>query len=214
MQVFFGIMSDRFGRRWPLTCNLLLCCCFSLSTSFVQTFHQFLAVRSLFGISMGGIWGLAASTALENLPVELRGLGSGIVQQGYAAGYLLSAVANLTLVPHNPHGWRVMFWCGSSLLFFSAVLRASLPESAVFLRAKEVKKELGTSNQNKTRIFLKETKEMLKRHWMLCIYAVLLMAGTSYICLRCIVLPRICLFITGFNFLSHGSQVRSIWGTA
>ena len=72
-------------------------------------FHHFLAVRSLFGIAMGGIWGLAASTALENLPVELRDLGSGIVQQVYTSGHLISAVAGLTLVPHNPHGWRVMF---------------------------------------------------------------------------------------------------------
>ena len=85
-------MSDRFGRRWPLTCNLLLCCDLSLSTCFVQMFHQFLAVQSLFGIAMGGIWGLAASTALGNLPVELRDLWSGIFQQGYAVGYLLSAV--------------------------------------------------------------------------------------------------------------------------
>lgn len=180
MQVVFGIMSDRFGRRWPLTINLLLCSSFSLATSFVQTFHQFLAVRSFFGIAMGGIWGLAASTALENLPVELRGLGSGIVQQGYAAGYLFAAVVNLTLVPHNPYKWRAMFWCGSSLLFSSAMLRALLPESAVFLRAKELKKALGMNSRNKTRIFIKETKEMLKHHWKLCIYAILLMAGGSF----------------------------------
>ncbi|KAN0074572.1 MFS general substrate transporter [Tylopilus felleus] len=185
--VIFGVLSDRFGRRWPLTVNLLLCCCFSLSTSFVQTYHQFLAVRSLFGIAMGGIWGLAASTALENLPVELRGLGSGIVQQGYAIGYLLSAVVNLTLVPHSPHKWRVMFWCGSSLLFTSAVLRALLPESAVFLRAKAIEKaKHNTNSAKKTQIFMRELKEMLKHHWPLCIYAILLMAG--------------------FNFLSHGSQ--------
>jgi SHS family lactate transporter-like MFS transporter len=184
--IVFGVLSDRFGRRWPLTFNLLLCCTFSLATSFVQTFNQFLAVRSLFGVAMGGVWGLAASTALENLPVELRGLGSGIVQQGYAIGYLLAAVVNLTLVPHNPHKWRAMFWTGSSLLFTSAVLRALLPESAVFLRAKAKQKAKNTDTSKKTQIFLRELKEMLKQHWLLCLYAVLLMAG--------------------FNFLSHGSQ--------
>ena len=140
---------------------------------------------------MGGIWGLVVSTALESLPVELRGLGSGIVQQGYAVGDLLPTVVNLSLVPHNPCGWRVMFWCGSSLLFFSAVLRTSLPESAVFLRTKEVKTELGMSTQNKTQNFLKETKEMPKHHWMLCIYGIL-MAGTSSISFQGIVSPRIC----------------------
>ncbi|KAG9308908.1 carboxylic acid transporter protein [Chiua virens] len=184
--IVFGILGDRFGRRWPLTANLLLCCTFSLATSFVQTFHQFLAIRSLFGLAMGGIWGLAASTALENLPVELRGLGSGVVQQGYAAGYLFAAIVNLTLVPHNPYKWRAMFWCGSSLLFTSAVIRSLLPESTVFLRAKEMERAKGTDTSKKTRVFLKETKDMLKHHWMLCLYAILLMAG--------------------FNFLSHGSQ--------
>ena len=173
-------MSDRFGRRWPLTINLLLCCSFSLGTSFVQTYHQFLAVRSLFGVAMGGVWGLASSTALENLPVELRGLGSGIVQQGYALGYLLAAVVNLTLVPHNPHKWRAMFWTGSSLLFTSAVLRSLLPESAVFLRAKAVEKAKHADSSKKTKIFVKEMKEMLKHHWMLCIYAILLMAGALF----------------------------------
>lgn len=128
---------------------------------------------------MGGIWGLAASTALENLPVELRGLGSGIVQQGYAAGYLLSAVVNITIVPHTPHSWRAMFWTGSSMLFTAAVLRALLPESAVFLRAKEAQKASTVSSGSKTEIFLKEAKQMLKAHWMLCIYAILLMAGAS-----------------------------------
>lgn len=129
---------------------------------------------------MGGIWGLASSTALENLPVELRGLGSGIVQQGYAIGYLLAAVVNLTLVPHNPHKWRAMFWTGSSLLFTSAVLRALLPESAVFLRAKALQKAKNTDTSKKTQIFLRELKEMLKHHWLLCIYAVLLMAGAFF----------------------------------
>ncbi|KAI9456312.1 carboxylic acid transporter protein [Boletus coccyginus] len=184
--VVFGVLSDRFGRRWPLTFNLLLCCSLSLGTSFVQTYHQFLAVRSLFGIAMGGVWGLAASTALENLPVELRGLASGIVQQGYAVGYLFAAVVNLTIVPHNPYKWRAMFWNSSSLFFTAAILRALLPESVVFLRAKATENGKNADSSKKTQIFFRELKEMLKRHWLLCIYAVLLMAG--------------------FSFLSHGSQ--------
>lgn len=137
-------------------------------------------MRSLFGVAMGGIWGLAASTSLENLPVELRGLGSGIVQQGYAVGYLLAAVVNLTVVPHNPHKWRAMFWTGSSLLFTAAVLRSLIPESAVFLRAKAIEREKGTDTSKKTKVFLREIKEMLKEHWKLCIYAVFLMAGALF----------------------------------
>ncbi|KAF8511737.1 carboxylic acid transporter [Hysterangium stoloniferum] len=187
--VLFGIISDRYGRKWPLVVNLLLCCVLQIGASFCKTYTQFLGARSLFGIAMGGIWGLSIATALENVPVETRGFLSGVLQEGYAVGYLLAAVVNLTAVPHSSHSWRVLFWIAASITFFAACLRAVLPESAVFLRAKEERlaQELnGNVTENKTRIFLRETKTMLRTHWMLCIYAILLM--------------------TGFNFLSHGSQ--------
>lgn len=176
-QVIFGILSDRFGRKWPLVCNLILCAVFSLSSGFVNTFTQFLVVRSLFGIAMGGIWGLSSSSALENLPVEVRGIASGVLQQGYACGYLLASVINLTVVPHSTYTWRTLFWFGSGVTLLAAILRAFLPESEVFLRAKAIEKEKGTTTTEKTKIFFHETKEMLKNHWRLCIYAVLLMTG-------------------------------------
>lgn len=182
--VIFGILSDRYGRKWPLVWNLLLVSVLELGAGFVQTFPQFLAVRSLFGVGMGGIWGLAAATALENFPVEARGLASGVLQQGYAVGYLIAAVVNLQLVPEVAAGWRALFWTAAGMSAFAAFIRALLPESEIFIRAKAAK--TGGETKSKTRIFLHETKEMLKRHWILCIYAVLLM--------------------TGFNFLSHGSQ--------
>ncbi|KAJ4000159.1 carboxylic acid transporter [Lentinula boryana] len=190
--IIFGIISDRYGRKYPLVINLLIVCILELGAGFVQTYSQFLALRSLFGIGMGGIWGLAASTALENLPVETRGLASGVLQQGYAVGYLLAAVINLYLVPEQSEGWRALFWCAAGISAFAAFVRLLLPESAVFLQAREDarlrEEKTGSANggTTKTKIFLRETKKMLKAHWMLCIYAVLLM--------------------TGFNFLSHGSQ--------
>ncbi|KAI0289826.1 MFS general substrate transporter [Russula brevipes] len=185
--VIFGVLSDRFGRKWPLVANLLLCSVVQLGTSFVQTFHQFLAVRTLFGIAMGGIWGLASSTALENLPVGARGLASGVLQQGYAIGYLISAVMSLYLVPKTSHSWRALFWATSSISAFAAAIRAMVPESEVFLRAKAQERAKGSaSTGNKTRIFMRQVGAMLRVHWGLCVYAILLMAG--------------------FNFLSHGSQ--------
>ncbi|KAI0733477.1 MFS general substrate transporter [Irpex lacteus] len=183
--VIFGIISDRYGRKWPLVFNLLLVSILELGSGFVQTYEQFLGVRSLFGIGMGGIWGLAAATGLENLPVEARGLASGFLQQGYAVGYLFAAVINLYLVPEVSQTWRALFWTGSGMSAFAAFLRALLPESEIFLRAK-AQAAVNGPRKNKTKIFLHETKVMLKKHWLLCIYAVLLM--------------------TGFNFLSHGSQ--------
>ncbi|OCH85196.1 MFS general substrate transporter [Obba rivulosa] len=185
--VVFGIISDRFGRKWPLVVNMLIVAVLELGTGFVQTYSQFLAVRSLFGIAMGGVWGLAASTALENLPVETRGLASGVLQEGYAVGYLIAAVVNLKLVPETSQTWRTLFWTGAGVSVLAAFIRALLPESQVFLRVREARRTgAHTTTSQKTRIFLHETAEMLKRHWILCIYAVLLM--------------------TGFNFLSHGSQ--------
>jgi MFS transporter, SHS family, lactate transporter len=179
--VIFGILSDRYGRKWPLVANLLIVAVLELGSGFVQTFNQFLAVRSLFGIGMGGIWGLAASTALENLPVETRGLASGVLQQGYAVGYLIAAVVNLFLVPEVSVSWRSLFWTASGMSLLAAIIRILLPESEVFLRAKAARSETGHSTRSKTKIFLHETKEMLKKHWLLCIYSVLLMTGRSLV---------------------------------
>lgn len=185
LQVIFGLISDRFGRKWPLVVNLFLISSLSLGCSFVQTYHQFLAVRSLFGVGMGGVWGLASASALENLPVEARGLASGILQQGYAGGYLIAALVNLYLIPKT--SWREQFRTSAGISSFAALLRITLPESQVFLRAQEARQaNTEESSQSKTRVFFQEVGKMLKSHWLLCIYAVLLMAG--------------------FNFLSHGSQ--------
>ena len=148
-----------------------------LGTSFVQTFHQFLAVRTLFGIAMGGVWGLASSTALENLPIEARGLGSGVLQQGYAIGYLISAILNLYVVPNTRHTWRALFWTTACLSAFAAIMRAFTPESEVFRCAKEEERAQGRSTGKKTKVFIHQVRVMLKTHWGLCLYAILLMAG-------------------------------------
>jgi SHS family lactate transporter-like MFS transporter len=171
-------MSDRFGRRWPLVINLFLCAGLELGAGFVTTFSQFLALRSLFGVAMGGVWGLASSTALENLPVEVRGLASGVLQQGYACGYLIAAVINLRVVPHTSHSWRALFWASAAISGFAALVRLLVPESAVFLRVKALGRERGLTTGKKSRVFIHQAGAMLKKHWVLCIYAVLLMTGT------------------------------------
>ena len=165
--------------------NLLIIAVLSLGSGFVQTYRQFLAARSLFGVGMGGIWGLASASALENLPVEVRGIASGFIQQGYAVGSLIAAVINLYLVPHTT--WRALFWTAAGLSAFAAILRALLPESEFFLRARrERQAEFDKPSQSKSRIFFHEVGQMLKNHWVRCIYVVMLMSGIS--------------------FLSHGTQ--------
>jgi SHS family lactate transporter-like MFS transporter len=182
--IIFGLLSDRFGRKYPLVGNLFLIAVLSLGTGFVQTFPQFLAVRSLFGIGMGGIWGAATATALENMPAASRGLFSGLLQQGYAVGYLFAASANLTWIGRT-NNWRYLFYLGAGLSLFAALVRLALPESALFIRQRAERKERGIQT-NLAKTFARETWNMLKTNWVRVVYGILLM--------------------TGFNFLSHSSQ--------
>ncbi|GAA5925137.1 monocarboxylate/H+ symporter [Sporobolomyces koalae] len=185
--IIFGLLGDRFGRKWPLIGCMLCCGTLSLGTAFTKNFGEFLAVRSLFGIAMGGVWGICAAGGLEMLPAEARGLFSGILQQGYAVGYLLSAVINLTLVAKHDD-WRILFFFGAAASAFAAGLRFCLPESAYFLERRAAEKASGTavSSAEKSKIFIREAGRVLKLHWPRCVFALCLMSG--------------------FNFFSHGSQ--------
>ena len=104
--IIFGIAADRWGRRWPFIINNILFIILELSTGFCKTYKQFLAVRALFGIAMGGLYGNAAATALEDCPEAARGLISGMLQQGYAFGYLLETIFARAFVNTVGHGWR------------------------------------------------------------------------------------------------------------
>ena len=103
---FFGLASDRYGRKWPLVINMLVVGLLQIATIYSRTFHQFLAVRSLFGLFMGGVYGNAIAMALEHCPVNARGLMSGMLQQGYSFGYVLAASANLG-VGGSTDSWKV-----------------------------------------------------------------------------------------------------------
>src|SRR5499425_804149 len=87
----FGLLGDRFGRRIPLMIDIVFYSVMELLTAFAPNYTVLLIFRALYGIGMGGEWGLGASLAMETLPTQARGLFSGILQQGYAFGYLLAA---------------------------------------------------------------------------------------------------------------------------
>lgn len=87
--IIFGIAADRWNRKWPFVVNMLLFIVLELGAGFSQTWKQFLATRALYGIAMGGLYGNVAATALEDCPIEARGIISGLLQQGYAFGYCL-----------------------------------------------------------------------------------------------------------------------------
>lgn len=114
--ITFGIAADRYGRKWPFVVNNLLFIVLELGTGFCQTYPQFLACRAIFGIAMGGLYGNAAATALEDCPPLARGIVSGMLQQGYAFGYLLAAAFSRSLVGTTSYGWRPLFGLGPVLL--------------------------------------------------------------------------------------------------
>ena len=123
----FGALADRFGRRKPLMMCVVYFSFITIFSGFSPNYLFFLAMRALYGIGMGGYWGIGASFAMENAPRRLRGLLSGMMQGGYPLGYLLAAVAMQTVTPH--FGWRAMFLVGSLLACIVVIMTAFAPES-------------------------------------------------------------------------------------
>ncbi|KAF9270056.1 MFS general substrate transporter [Marasmius fiardii PR-910] len=177
---FFGLAGDRYGRKWPMVLNMIILGVLQIATIYCATFQQFLAVRSLFGLFMGGVYGNAIAMALENCPAPARGLMSGVLQQGYSFGYVLAACANLG-VGGDVDSWKTVFWAGAGLSIGVGLLRCCFPESRQFIEAKQSGKKARAPG-----VFWAETKEMIAKEWKLSIYAIILM--------------------TWFNYYSHTSQ--------
>ncbi|KIW67868.1 hypothetical protein, variant [Phialophora macrospora] len=194
--LIFGTMSDRYGRKWPMIINLALFIVLEMASGFCNTLSQFLGVRALYGIAMGGLFGPAAATALEDLPYDARGVLSGLFQQGYAAGYLLASIFYRALVPTTSHGWRSLFWFGAAPPVFIIAFRWWLPETNTFqvMRAEREaqliadKERSGHSEVRAAgyKAWIRDSWIAIKLNWVLFVYMVILM--------------------TGFNSCSHGSQ--------
>jgi len=163
----FGLLGDKFGRRIPLMADIIFYSVIELLTAFAPNFTVFLILRALFGIGMGGEWGLGASLAMESLPTATRGLFSGILQQGYAVGYLLAAVVYWIVFPL--FGWRGLFVAGALPAVLVIYIRAHVPESPVWQRHRE----------RKQRVPL-DIRGFIKQHGTLFIHAVLLMTAFNY----------------------------------
>jgi SHS family lactate transporter-like MFS transporter len=125
--LIFGMMADRYGRRRPLMINVLFFSSIELLCGFAPNFTVFFILRMLFGIGMGGEWGVGASLAMEHAPVRLRGVLSGILQSGYSIGYLLAALAARLVLPN--WDWRAMFWVGGIPALLALYIRTKVPES-------------------------------------------------------------------------------------
>ena len=172
----FGIMADRYGRRLPLMLNVLFYAVISVLSGLATTYSSFVVLRMLFGIGMGGEWGVGASLAIESVSPRLRGLFSGLLQQGYALGNLLAALAFWSIYApvhavYPAYAWRVMFFIGGAPALLSLFVRMKVKESEAW---REHRKDWLAY------------KSSIMPHWRKFLYVVLLM--------------------TMMNFVSHGTQ--------
>jgi SHS family lactate transporter-like MFS transporter len=140
----FGLMADRFGRRPTLMLDIIAYSVFELGSAFAPSLKFFLIMRALFGIAMGGEWGVGAALAFETLPAEGRGFFSGLLQEGYVVGYLIAALVYGTLFPVV--GWRGMFVIGALPAFLVIYIRTQVDESPAWLQgrvSREAESHLG-----------------------------------------------------------------------
>jgi MFS transporter, SHS family, lactate transporter len=157
--IIFGLLADRYGRRRPLMANVIFFSVIELLCGFSPNYTVFLILRTIYGIGMGGEWGVGASLTMEAAPGRWRGILSGILQSGYSIGYLLAALAARFIEP--AWGWRAMFWAGGVPALLALYIRATVPESEAWQQ-----KRAPT-----TRAILKVVRE----HWASAIYLVLMM---------------------------------------
>src|SRR5580692_11059795 len=130
--LIFGWIADRYGRRIPLMIDVIFYSVVEVLSGLAPSYGWFLAMRALYGIGMGGEWGVGASLAMEAVAPRWRGVFSGLLQEGYAVGYLLAAAAFFFVFPH--FGWRAMFFTGGLPALLTLFIRAKVPESKAWER--------------------------------------------------------------------------------
>jgi MFS transporter, SHS family, lactate transporter len=131
----FGLLADRYGRRLPLMIDLVFYSFIEVATAFAPSYRSFLILRALFGIGMGGEWGVGASLAMEKVSPRFRGLISGLLQQGYALGNLLAALCYFFLF--DRWGWRPMFFLGGLPALLAIFVRLRVKESEVWEKTRK-----------------------------------------------------------------------------
>ncbi len=163
--LIFGLLTDRYGRRIPLIANVIFFSVIELLCGFAPNYGVFLLLRILYGIGMGGEWGVGTSLVMEATSSRWRGLLSGILQNGYAIGYILAALAYRFAFP--AWGWRPMFWLGGIPAFLALYISAKVPESEAWKRHRK----------SSTGAVLRAVGEQ----WKLCAYLLLLMTFMMFL---------------------------------
>ena len=161
----FGLLADRYGRRLPLIIDLIFFSVVEVLSGLAPNFATFLVLRALFGIGMGGEWGVGASLAMEKVPARWRGVLSGLLQEGYAVGNLLAAFCYFFIFPR--WGWRPMFFIGGLPALLAIYVRLKVKESEVWKQTRhESWGQLGRG---------------IVSHWKLFLYLVVLMMMMTFI---------------------------------
>src|SRR5713101_3102542 len=161
----FGLLAGRYGRRLPLMLDLLFYSVVEVLSGLAPNYATFMVLRALFGIGMGGEWGVGASLAMEKVPARLRGMLSGLLQEGYATGYLLAAVCYFFVFPR--WGWRPMFFIGGLPALLALFVRYRVEESEVWQRTRH--KDWSSLGRG------------IVSHWKLFLYLTLLMAAMNFV---------------------------------
>src|SRR5271168_2046870 len=175
--LLFGLWADRVGRRLPLMVDVTFYSIVGFLCAFAPNFTVLVILRLLYGIGMGGEWGLGAALAMEKVPAERRGFFSGLLQEGYAFGYLLASIASLVVMNWLGLSWRWLFALSIVPAMISLIIRYRVQESEVWEAAQDRMKLTNTRIRDVLR-----DGAIIRRF----IYLVLLM--------------------TAFNWMSHGTQ--------
>jgi MFS transporter, SHS family, lactate transporter len=161
----FGRLADRYGRKPTLMWNILAFSALEVASGFAPTLTAFFILRFLFGIAMGGEWGIGSALTFETIPAKARGAVSGLLQAGYPSGYFIASIAMYFL--YDKLGWRYMFVLGAVPAILVFFIRMGVDESPAFTEQR-IKKERPN------------LLEVLSRNWKLAIYAILLMTAFNF----------------------------------
>lgn len=165
--LIFGRLAERYGRKPVLIANILMFSTLEFATGLAPTLLAFLAFRGLYGVAMGGEWGIGAALTMESIPARWRGVVSGVLQSGYSFGYLLAAA--LYGIGFNTLGWRGMFMVAGIPALLVLYVRQSVPESPAW-------QQRNTSNADSR---YRSLAGSIRTHWKLTLYAIALMAAAA-----------------------------------
>lgn len=185
--VIFGYWADNYSRKWPFIACVALFLALQIGTGFAKTYQQFLAIRAISGIAMGGTYGVGIATAIDDAPVKARSFLSGLFFSAYPIGFIMASIF-WRAFEYTSHSWKTLFWFSSFLPAVLIAWRLCFPETKYFtkvLKARELIKqeqiEAGTYVKPSFKTKFTSTMTLCKKYWLMFIYLILLLAGANYL---------------------------------